>query len=297
MEPRPEASAESTRWRELRALFEQVAELPEPERRAALERACASDPARIEEVLALVRAAEQGDGFLVPPPRAQPARVGRFVLERILDRSGTGTLHLAREPGGTPVALRVVPLSERADEEVARLRRVTRVLMELDHPALARTLETGLCTWPSGGSAIYFASEHVPGAVPLDDFARASRPSRKCLELFLDACDALASVHAHGLHHGDLSALSVLVDEHRRVRVVDLGPCTVFPGEHAPDAARDRIALAELLQVVLRRLEPEAAPWHARALEVARGASGPIATPELESVGGFAAALRGQMAP
>jgi len=299
MEPRRETGAEGTRLRELRALFDQVAELPETQRRAALERACAADPARIEEVLALVRAAEHGDGFLVPPPRAQPAIVGRFVLERILERGGSGTLHQARATGDpAPVALRIVPLGEHASEEVARLRGLARRLASLAHPSLARSIETGLCVSPdgSGRGAIYFASELVPGAVPLADFAREARAPRECLELFLDACDAMAHAHARGVGHGDLSTTGVQVDERRRARVVDLGVRAVFPVPRAPDDASDRIALAELLRNVLERLPAGDAPWRERALALVERASRPDVSPELATLAGFSGALRRETA-
>lgn len=298
------ASDEATRLRELRALFDQVVELPEAERRAALARLCGQDRARTEEVLALVRAAEQGDEFLVPPPLARPAeagvaRVGRFVLAGVLGAGRTGTVHLARDSrDGTALAVRVVPLVGEELDTVARLRGAARVLATLAHPGLARTVETGLCAWPPGseGSAVYFAAELVEGAAPLVSPSAAARSARASLELFLGACDALAHAHAVGAVHGALSAANVLVDALGQARVLDLGVRMVFPDPRdPPSAAGDRRALAELCRTLLGS-ESDVGPWLARARALAERAARPDGDAEFPSVAALAAGLRREIA-
>ena len=68
------------------------------------------------------------------------------------------------------------------------------------------------------------------------------------LRLFLPLCDALASVHAEGLLHGDLRAAQLRVDEEGRVHLLDWGcgrPLT-------PDGeAAERHALAQQLRDLL----------------------------------------------
>jgi hypothetical protein len=298
------ASDEGTRWRELRALFDQVVELPEAERRAALARLCGPDRARAEEVLALVRAAEQGDEFLVPPPLARPAeagvaRVGRFVLAGVLGSGRAGTVHLARDSrDGAALAVRVVPLVENELDAVARLRGAARVLATLDHPGFVRTLETGLCAWPPGseGSAVYFAAELVEGAAPLVPSSAASRPAQASLELFLGACDALAHAHAAGALHGALSAANVVVDARGRARVLDLGVRMVFPDPRdPPSVAGDRRALAELCLALLGS-RSDGEPWLARARTHVERAARPDGDAEFPSVAALAAALRREIA-
>ena len=292
------AGPEGSRWRELRALFDAVVELPEAERRAALERACGRDSARIDEVLALVGAAERGDGFLVPPARAasppagRETRVGHYLLERTLGAGSRGTVHLARsERDGTPVALRIVTLAEHAADAVDRLRRTAPLLARLDHPGLARTLETGLCAAPGNPaeSALYFATELVPGGVRLAD---VDDPRRR-LELFLAACDALGHAHAAGVAHGSPSAANVVVDAGGRARVLDLGVRSVFPGpERTPSAAHDRAALAQLLLALLPPDVPDDGRWSSRARDLARRAARTDGDAEVASVAELAERLR-----
>lgn len=297
-EPRP-AGASDTHWAELRALFDEVVELPEGERRAALEKACATRPARIEEVLALVRAAESGDEFLVPPARAPRARVGRFELEGVLGRGRLGTVHRARAvDDGTVVTLRVVPLAERAHESLARLRELAPALEGLVHPALARTLETGVCVVPgSEASALYFACELVSGSRPLVDAVRDARRPEACVAHFPEICDALALAHARGLLHGGLSAANVRVDADERARVLDLGVGAVFPEPDAPPSEPgDRVAVARLLALALADLAPGSERWREPAHALARQAAQPDAGGELNSVAGLGAALRRTLA-
>jgi len=307
VEPRREpGGAEQARWKSLRVLFDEVVELPRAERRSALERACGADRGLIEEVLALLQEAERGDDFLVPPAGLRApgaAHVGRFVLERMLAPGRVGTVHLARNvEDGRLLALRIVALESVAREEdllepVARLRGSARSLAALDHPALARNVESGLCAWPAGSdrSALYFATEFVPGASPLDAYCRDhALPSLRCVELLLAACDGIAHAHAAGVVHGALSGANVLVSVEEHVHVVDLGVRTVFPGERPPSAVGDRIALAELLADLLARA-PEDARWRGPMRELARRAADADAGDELASVASFAASLRREL--
>jgi serine/threonine-protein kinase len=307
VEPQSEPGGpEQARLRELRALFEQLAELAPEERDVRLARAAGAERARLEEALALLRESERDDSFLVPPAGARPsgaARLGHFTLERALapvpGDEGPGSLHLARGADGEALALRVVPLVEDPLAAVARLRRTAPALAALHHCALVRCRESGLCAWPIGSeeSALYFASEFVSDALPLTSVARdRALPEQALLEIFLAVCDALAAAHAAGLFHGALAGAGVRVDPQGRALVFDLGLRAVFPGASAPSAAGDRVELAELLTAVVACRAAQAEPWCARARELAAEAARAAPSPQLASVAGLAAALRHALA-
>jgi serine/threonine protein kinase len=61
--------------------------------------------------------------------------------------------------------------------------------------------------------------------LPAPDLLALNRPERiaRLKDALLQLCEALAYVHAHGLVHRDLKPANVMVDDDRRVRLMDFG--------------------------------------------------------------------------
>jgi serine/threonine protein kinase len=79
-----------------------------------------------------------------------------------------------------------------------------------------------------GESASAEPGEPLPQAA-LD---RLNRPSRlaRLRDAIVQVCDALAYVHAHGLVHRDLKPSNIMVDDFRRVKLMDFGLVEVAGG-------------------------------------------------------------------
>jgi hypothetical protein len=77
------------------------------------------------------------------------------------------------------------------------------------------------------GPAELGAPAEAPPAEPLPeaDLAALNRPERvaRFKDALLQLCEALAYIHAHGLVHRDLKPANVMVDDDRRVRLMDFG--------------------------------------------------------------------------
>src|SRR5262245_47260821 len=97
------------RWRQLEQIFAEALELPESQRAAFLDRACAEDAAMRQEVESLISRA-QGDGESlqsVVRDAAEAAdtsdwigskignKLGSYRIDRLLGRGGTGAVYLA----------------------------------------------------------------------------------------------------------------------------------------------------------------------------------------------------------
>ncbi len=224
-------------WSRVRAVFEEVADLPATDRTARLATLCgddtelraaverllvrdASDAAPAIEAVAVVDVGEDGTGG---PGRLR--RVGGFEIVRAIGSGGMGTVFEARQerPRRT-VALKVLrTLASPAAHR--RLEYEAETLARLQHPNIAQVHECGTFADPETGEELpFFAMEYVADATRITDYADAQRLGlRDRIALFLPVCDAVQHGHQQGVLHRDLKPANILVDADGRPKVIDFG--------------------------------------------------------------------------
>ena len=182
----------------------------------------------------------------VPGPRSsrrafaadlQPGdRVGPYVILGVLGQGGFGTVYKAeqREPFRRTVALKVIKAGFDTKEIIARFASERQALARMDHPHIARVLDAG----STEAGRPYFVMEHVPGT-PVTAFADEHRLTLgQRLQLFTQACDAIAHAHQKAILHRDIKASNVLAcfhDGEPTVKVIDFGIAKALTSDRLTD--------------------------------------------------------------
>ena len=225
---------DAARWQRIESLLHRVLDTPAGERAALLAAECADDAALRAEVESLA-AASEGDaapltaGIAVSgtrlPPMAAPelvpgTRLGPWEVKALIGRGGMGEVYRAeRADGSTTQTVAVKVLRAEAADHLTRFHAERRILARLEHPGIARLVDSGVTA--DGRPAM--AMEFVQG-VPLLEHARGHALDLAArLALFQQVCEAVAYAHASLVIHRDLKPGNVLVTREGRVKLLDFG--------------------------------------------------------------------------
>ncbi|MCG8456741.1 MAG: protein kinase [Holophagales bacterium] len=236
-------------WKRVEPILDRALELPEAEREAFLDRACAGEPELRAELASLMEECAGVDGFLDPEspellrvradsldgtgPDDDPdkdligRRLGNYRLVEVLGRGGMGTVYLGRRADRLfeqEVAIKVAdrlrlgpggPL--RFPEE--RFHYERRILAALDHPNIARLFDGGM----TGDGLPYLVMERVNGA-PIDEHCRRGALDTDArIRLLIEACGAIGHAHRRRVVHLDLKPSNILVTSEGAVKLLDFG--------------------------------------------------------------------------
>ena len=178
-------------------------------------------------------------GELSGMPLKSGARVGPYVVGRVLGRGGMGQVYLARDMMlGRLVALKVLRPDRVRAERVARFEQESRVTAQFSHPHIVQVYGFGYST-----AGPWLALEYLDGETLADRFRAGSIGPRAVVRLVHQVADALTAAHAGGVLHRDLKPANIMLPTDGRLRVVDFGLATLLedlggdPGEGAPKLA------------------------------------------------------------
>jgi eukaryotic-like serine/threonine-protein kinase len=246
---------DTERWRQVQELFHRVADLPREARAAALDVACAGDPALRREVEALLagdadgatlldrgmaQVAEAVMGSGAAPPLPATA-CGPYRLLRIIGEGGMGVVYLARRDDlGSEAAVKLLRDAWASGARRERFVAEQRTLAQLNHPSIAHLYDAG--TLPDGTP--WIAMEHVQGT-PLHEYcARHALPLRARLQLVRAVAEAVLHAHQHLVIHRDLKPSNILVRDDGTVKLLDFGIAKQLdPGDAATEATRTGLRL------------------------------------------------------
>jgi len=218
-------------------LFQLALTLPQNQQSELLEREESRNPELAAEVRVLIGLHEdlENSTFLQQPAlggvshlaNGKDPNAPEIASYRILEPIGKGGMALVylaeqREPVSRRVAIKVLRTGIDSGEALARFQLEQRALAAMDHPNVAKILDSG--TTIAGRP--YFVMEYVPG-ISITDFCWQRKLStRERLGLFQQVCAAIEHAHQMGIIHRDIKPSNILVsdDGHAaNVRLIDFG--------------------------------------------------------------------------
>jgi TolB-like protein/Tfp pilus assembly protein PilF/predicted Ser/Thr protein kinase len=159
------------------------------------------------------------DGEALPAAAMPGTTLGSYRIERVLGRGGMGTVFLAYDTKlHRQVALKLVDAPADGESSRTRLLREARNAAALNHPNICTIYEVG-----EAGGAAFIAMEYVDGESLSDRIDRGPLAPHEAIHYALQAAEALACAHEHGVIHRDFKAGNAIVTTDDRLKIVDFG--------------------------------------------------------------------------
>ncbi|MEZ6084780.1 MAG: tetratricopeptide repeat protein [Phycisphaerae bacterium] len=245
----------SSQHERIKEIFLAATELPEAERNAYIDHACAGDAAIRAEVMSLLthddtvadafsddqlaamRSALEmavgsnvtdSDRLEMPSFSDIPTRVGRYDILSVLGHGGMGMVYEARQDNPQRiVAVKVIRPGLATQRIMQRFEHEAQALGRLQHPGIAHIYEAGIAEVESKSELRsrqpFIAMELIRGQ-SLVAYARDKKLSTTArLTLLASVCDAVEHAHTQGVIHRDLKPSNILVDASGQPKILDFG--------------------------------------------------------------------------
>ena len=247
------------RWQKIQALFEEIADSHPAERAARLASSCGDDTdlrISVESLLIsdqrtedpLVNAiGEAAESLLVEhQDRLLGTRIGAYRIVSILGHGGMSTVYRDERDDSQyqqTVAIKVLHYSTLHPRLRSRLHSERHILATLDHPAIARLIDSGELE----DGTPYLVMEHVDGEA-IDAYCdNRTLFVRERLELFVQVCDAVQYAHRNLVVHRDIKAANSFVTGDGRTKLLDFGIAKLL----APESLSHTLPVTRLQERIL----------------------------------------------
>jgi eukaryotic-like serine/threonine-protein kinase len=166
------------------------------------------------------------------------AFIGHYEVEREIGKGGNARIFLAKDPSGREVALKILHPELLVSVAAERFLREIRLASQLDHPHIARLLDSGERDW-----LIYYVMSYVEGATLREYLDTNRRLSvAETLRIAGDLLDALAHAHDQGIIHRDVKPANVVVSAQGAV-LLDFGIARAVAASGTDQLTRSGIAV------------------------------------------------------
>jgi eukaryotic-like serine/threonine-protein kinase len=163
---------------------------------------------------------------------------GHYDVDREIGKGGNARIYLARDSGGSPVALKILHPELLVSVAADRFLREIKLAKQLDHPHIAKLLDSGEREW-----LVYYVMTYIEGPTLREHLARASRLGiGETVRLATDLLDALDHAHAHGIVHRDVKPDNVVLSDRGAV-LLDFGIARAVAASGSDRLTRSGIAV------------------------------------------------------
>jgi eukaryotic-like serine/threonine-protein kinase len=162
----------------------------------------------------------------------------RYDVEREIGKGGNARIFLARDPSGQRVALKILHPELLVSVAADRFLREIRLASQLDHPHIARLLDSGERDW-----LIYYVMSYVEGATLREYLDTSSRLSIvETRRIASDLLDALSHAHGLGIIHRDVKPANVVISAEGAI-LLDFGIARAVAASGTDQLTRSGIAV------------------------------------------------------
>jgi serine/threonine protein kinase len=166
------------------------------------------------------------------------AFIGRYDVEREIGRGGNARIFLATDATGRRVALKILHPELLISVAADRFLREIRLASQLDHPHIARILDSGEHDW-----LVYYVMGYVEGATLRDRLDTAKQLSvAETLRFACDVLEALDHAHGRGIVHRDVKPANVVLSSEGAV-LLDFGIARAVAASGNDQLTRSGIAV------------------------------------------------------
>ena len=150
--------------------------------------------------------------------RVRKALGDRYTVITAVGRGGNASIFGAYDQAGQRVAIKVLHPELTVSVAADRFLREIRYASQLNHPHIARLLDSGESDY-----LLWFAMPYLPGETLRQVLRREARlPVHRATRIACEVLDALGYAHQHGIAHRDIKPDNIVLCPEGAV-LVDLG--------------------------------------------------------------------------
>jgi serine/threonine protein kinase len=171
-------------------------------------------------------------------PLIRRAFEGKYQIEREIGKGGNARIYLATDRQGQRVALKVLHPELLVSVAADRFLREIRLSSQLEHPRIARLIDSGEHDW-----IVYYVMTYVEGPTLREHLGHVARLAfGETVRLADDLLDALEHAHRHSIVHRDVKPENIVLGAEGAV-LLDFGIARAVAASGSDRLTRSGIAV------------------------------------------------------
>jgi eukaryotic-like serine/threonine-protein kinase len=165
------------------------------------------------------------------------AFTGHYEVEREIGRGGNARIFLARDSSGCAIALKILHPELLVSVAADRFLREIKLCARLNHPHIARLLDSGEQEW-----LVYYVMSYAEGPTLRERLDGGQFSIPETLRLAADLLDALDHAHSQGIIHRDVKPANVVMSSEGAI-LLDFGIARAVIASGTDQLTRSGIAV------------------------------------------------------